>query len=175
MMRLRESLIEDGIIFCYSGYMTEEVLFSIGDVLKKRMTLGNVEKKIAKSIFHVFVEQFQNVIRYSAETEGDELQLLRYGLLTVGQHDDKDYFIACSNRIEQRDVPRLRDNLESIQRMSEDEMRQHYKNTLRGEIPEGSKGAGVGFIDIARHSKRFDFDFVDDAEFSSYFSLTAFV
>ncbi|MBF0471681.1 MAG: hypothetical protein HQL48_09945, partial [Gammaproteobacteria bacterium] len=160
-----------------SGYMTEEVLYSIGDVLKKRMEISNLEKKQARNIFHIFVEQFQNVIRYSAEVEGEEAEdkILRYGLMTIGENRDDGYFIACSNRIEKGDVSRLQSNLQSLQQMDEKTMRKYYKDTLRGETPDGSKGAGVGFIDIARHSQKFEFDFTDDSDESSYFSLTAYV
>ena len=47
-----------------------------------------------------------------------------------------------------------------------------YKETLKSETPEGSKGAGVGFIEIARRSsKPIRFDFIDVDDRFSFFAL----
>lgn len=181
MFSFREALAKQGVIFCYSGYMTEEILAGIGNSLKSKLAIENTDKKIARGIFSLFVEQVQNVIRYSAETEpsehnpdfeGDEL---RYGLLTVGQQDDR-HFVSCANMVPSWDVGRLRDNLTKIQNMDKDGLKALYKEILKGEVPEGSKGAGVGFVDIARRATNgFEFDFIDiDAE-HSYFALKAYI
>ena len=46
------------------------------------------------------------------------------------------------------------------------------KETLKGETPEGSKGAGVGLIEIARRSSRpIEFDFTDVDSRFSFFAL----
>ena len=60
--------------------------------------------------------------------------------------------------------------------MSKDELKARYKKILRGETPEGSKGAGVGLIDIARRSRHgFEFDFAEMDEGLKYFALKAYV
>jgi hypothetical protein len=49
-----------------------------------------------------------------------------------------------------------------------------YKETLKSEPEEGSKGAGVGFIEIARRaSKPIEFDFADVDDRFSFFALEA--
>ena len=62
--------------------------------------------------------------------------------------------IKAGNLIENADVERLREKLEQIRKADKDELKAMYKETLKGETPEGSKGAGVGFIEIARRSSR---------------------
>lgn len=166
MYDLRDTLGQQGITFCYSGYMTEGILLGIGNAIKTQMQLGDADAKVTKGVFAVFVEQVQNVIRYSAEKIGSEDSAeLRYGILTVGTKDDK-AFVACGNMIETRDAERLRDSLMHIKGLDRDGLKALWKETLRGETPKGSKGAGVGFIDIARNARHgIDFDFrkVDDA------------
>ena len=179
MFDFRKVLVEKGIIFCYSGYMTEEVLTSIGKAVRLKLELEAADKKTARNVFSVFVEQVQNVIRYSAEKEdvakAETEQELRYGVLTVGKSSDS-YFICCSNVIKGADVSRLQSSLSEIKSLDADGLKRLYKETLKGETPEGSKGAGVGFIDIARKaSKGFEFDFVPMDEQRSYFSLKAFI
>jgi len=179
MYEFRDELAQRGIIFCYSGYMTEEVLTGIGNALKTKLEFEREERARARSLFAVFVEQVQNVVRYSAEREAsgakDDTKELRYGVLTVGKADDK-YFVACSNLIAREDVQRLSKNLKLIQDMNNQELKTLYKETLRGETPEHSKGAGVGFIDIARRAIHgFEFDFLDINDDHSYFCLRAYV
>lgn len=179
MYNFRDELSREGIIFCYSGYMTEEVLTGIGGALRMKLEIEHEERARARSLFAIFVEQVQNVVRYSAEREADgelgDTKELRYGVLTVGKSNSK-YFVACSNLIARDDVPRLSKNLSAIQGMSADDLKALYKETLRGDAPEGSKGAGVGFLDIARRALHgFEFDFEDIDDDHAYFCLRAYV
>lgn len=178
MYEFRGYLQERGIIFCYSGYITEEVLTGIGHAIKKKLELENTEKNISRGLFSIFVEQVQNVIRYSAETitgDGTESEKeLRYGVLTVGKNDDT-YFVSCCNLIMQTDVDRLGASLNHIQNLDKKGLKTLYKEILKGDTPEGSKGAGVGFIDIARRATDFEYDFMKVDDDHSYFCLKAYL
>jgi hypothetical protein len=178
MYQFRDYLQEQGIVFCYSGYMTEQILTGIGEAVKRKLEVEDTDRKTARSVFSVFVEQVQNVIRYSAERESndlDEESMLRYGVLTVGRQDEK-FFIACGNLVEHDDIDRIRSSLEHIQSLDAEGLKALYKETLKGETPEGSKGAGVGFIDIARRATHgFEFDFSEVKDGRSYFCLKAYV
>ena len=179
MYDFRGYLQERGIIFCYSGYMTEEVLTGIGNAIRKKLELEDADRRTTKGLFSVFVEQVQNVIRYSAEGEpkdqADTPMDLRYGVLTVGKVDGK-YFVSCGNLIRRADVDRLDANLGHIQNLDKDGLKALYKETLKGDTPEGSKGAGVGFIDIARRAENgFDYDFARVDDDFSYFCLKAYI
>ena len=179
MYKFRGYLQEQGIIFCYSGYMTEEVLTGVGNAIKKKLELEQTDRMVAKGLFSIFVEQVQNVIRYSAEHVPPEIvepnAELRYGVLTVGTENER-YFVSCGNLIKRKDVERLGSALDHIKTLDKDGLKALYKETLKGETPEGSKGAGVGFIDIARRANNgFDFDFTAVDEGHSYFCLKAYV
>ncbi len=176
MYKFRNYLRETGIIFCYSGYMTEDVLLGLGKAIKQKMVMDDEDKETAKAVFSIFVEQVQNVIRYSAEKETkDDVAELRYGVLTVGRQDNK-VFVTCGNVIRNEDRERLKKNLTNIQKMNKDELKKLWKDTLRGKIPDGSKGAGVGFIDIARRTcQGFEFDFSEVDEEISFFTLKAYI
>jgi hypothetical protein len=58
--------------------------------------------------------------------------------------------------------------------MSKDELKALYKEQLRAEPEEGSKGAGLGFMEIARRaSKPIEFDFADIDSTYAFFALKA--
>lgn len=176
---LRDTMQNDKIMFCFSGYMTEDVLTGIGGALKKKLELEEADRTTSKSLFSIFVELVQNVIRYSAEfdesPEKPDLMDLRYGVLTVGISDNH-YFVACGNLVTRTDADRLSKGLKHIQALDKDGLKALYKETLKGETPEGSKGAGVGFIEIARRAGNgfeYDFESVDDEH--AFFAVKAFI
>ncbi|CAK0750540.1 GHKL domain-containing protein [Azospirillaceae bacterium] len=179
ILQLRENLTREGVLFCYCGYVTEEVLTSIGDALRDKLALENTDQSMARSLFSIFVEQVQNVIRYSAEKQEGALEEriidLRHGVLAVGQNNEG-YYVSCGNAIANIDVPRLCDGLAHIQKLDRKSLKALHKEILKGKTPEGSKGAGVGFIDIARLASRgFEFDFLKMDEDLSYFVLKAYL
>jgi hypothetical protein len=54
----------------------------------------------------------------------------------------------------------LREKLEPLRSMTLDEIKRAYQETLRAELPEGSKGAGLGFLTVARDaSEPLEFEF----------------
>ena len=180
LLNLRTQLRDAGIIFTYCGYVTEHVLAGVGDALKQKLLVEETDTKTARSVFAVFVEQTQNIIRYSAEKSEQQASPnreaappseLSYGIMTVSRDGDA-FVIKAGNLIEKADVERLREKLEQIRKADKDELKAMYKETLKGETPEGSKGAGVGFIEIARRSSRpIKFDFTDVDSRFSFFAL----
>lgn len=179
LFEIRSILRKQGIIFAYSGYVTEAVLSGVGEAIKQKLLFDDADTKTARSVFAVFVEQMQNMIRYSAETAVAGASApspgIRYGVLTIGQ-ENGDYVIHAGNLIQRSDVDRLRAKLSRIREMNKEELRALYKEQLRGDPGEGSKGAGLGFMEIARRaSKPIDFDFIDVDDKHAFFTLKASV
>jgi hypothetical protein len=177
---VRSILRKQGIIFAYSGYLTEAVLSGVGEAIKHKLALDDADTKTLRSVFAVFVEQMQNMIRYSAEKEPNsatEPPILeqRYGILTIGREGD-DYVIHAGNLVARSDVERLRARLSQIRSMNKEQLRAQYKERLRADPEEGSKGAGLGLMEIARRaSKPIEFDFTDVDDKHAFFTLKASV
>ena len=183
LFELRRTLHRQGVIFAYSGYVTEPVLSGVGEALKRKLKIDDADTKTLRSVFAVFVEQMQNIIRYSAEKmapivaeqETGALGEIRHGILTIGK-EGGEYVVYSGNLIERADVERLRARLTKIRDMSKDELRALHKEQLRSEPEAGSKGAGLGFMEIARRaSKPIEFDFIDVDAQHAFFSLKATV
>ncbi len=182
LMDLRSALHTQGVIFAYSGYVTEPVLSGVGEALKQKLAIDDADTKTLRSVFAIFVEQMQNIIRYSAEKattppppafDTKALREMRYGILTIGK-EDNDYVVCAGNLVERDDVKRLHARLSRIREMNKDELKALYKEKLRAEPEEGSKGAGLGFMEIARRaSKPIEFDFSDIDDDYVFFALKA--
>jgi hypothetical protein len=178
---LRATLQRQGIIFAFSGYMTETVLSGVGEAIKQKLTIDDADTKTLRSVFAVFVEQMQNIIRYSAELAAQSSAAdspfleIRYGIVTIGQ-EGSEYVVQAGNLVAQKDVERLRTRLTKIRDMNKEELRALHKEQLRAAPEEGSKGAGLGIMEIARRaSKPIEFDFTDVDGDYAFFTLKASV
>lgn len=172
------------IMFCYCGYVTDAVLTGVGEALKQKMAIDEADTKTMRSVFAVFVEQMQNIMRYSAEREppdevDDEATRealhhgLRYGVIAIG-HDGGVFFVDAGNLVLKHDVERLRAWLERIRASDKASLKALYREQLRAPREEAARGAGVGLIDIAlRASKPIEFDFTEVSQQHAFFSLRA--
>jgi hypothetical protein len=174
LLNFRNDLYNRGVLFCYSGYLTEAVLESIGTAMRLKLENDTSDRKLARTLFSVFVEQVQNVVRYSAEVEiGEGPTEMRYGLLAVGKDVDG-HFVTVGNLMLTADVPRLRDDLGEIQKLDKEALTTRYREILKAPPPEGSKGAGAGFTHIARLATRgIEFGFRETDNGLSFFGLKA--
>lgn len=197
-LALRQTLQSRGIVFSYSGYLNENILTGIGNALQSKMAIEHADQKVSRGIFSTFVEQVQNVIRYSEEKIGPEERVqqelaaaraegreadmpldegeLRYGTVVIGEKPDGSRFVTCANLIKSVNVPRITDSLESIRGLTRKELTHLMREHLKEGPPEGSKGAGVGFISIAREANgNWEYDMVPlpDGQFT-FFCLEAY-
>jgi hypothetical protein len=177
LLQFRSVLYTQGVLFCYSGYLTEAVLESIGTAMRLKLEADTADRKLARNLFSVFVEQVQNVVRYSAEVEfvaAEGQTEMRYGLLAVGK-DVGGHFVTVGNLMLTADVPRLRDDLREIQKLDKQALTTRYREILKAPPPEGSKGgAGAGFTHIARLANRgIEFGFMEVENGYSFFGLKA--
>lgn len=176
LYQFRTYLRERGILFAYSGYVTESVLSGVGEALRQKLSIEETDTKTVRSVFAVFVEQMQNIIRYSAESESTENAgsvELRYGVLTVANTNDH-YAVQAGNVILKSDRSRLEDKLSELVKMDKDALKSAYKSQLKAGPEPQSKGASVGLIEIARRaSMPLEYDFSDVSDDYAFFAIEA--
>jgi Family of unknown function (DUF6272) len=172
---LTQMLAQQHVSLCYSGYLSEEVLAGLSSMLRSTVAADNQDENLGKRVFSVFIEQAQNVMRYSA----DQLQDPdgcdhRFGIITFGIQDK--FFVLTGNRMLTADAERLRATLEEIRDLNKEDLRSYYRERLNSPPREGDKGAGLGLIEIARRvSQPFEFDFIPLDDCTSFFCLKAYI
>ena len=171
---IKRDLDAKGIVFSFSGYLSEGILYSLGEALREKMTLEETDGPTIRRVFSVFVEQMQNIIRYSAEklTGGDQRAVeLSAGMVTIGMEQGK-VFIVCGNIVLDSDVPRLRERLDFLKGLDKDAIKTYYREQLREAPEEGSRGATIGLIEIARRaSEPIEYDFAPSEDGKTFFCL----
>jgi len=174
----RSQLQEQRVLIAYSGYVSDGIVYALGDALKQKLAMDETDRSLTRRVFSVFVEQVQNIIRYSDESEGagtPPAPALRSGVVTVGIEDGR-FFVLCANIVDSAKVPRLRERLETLAEMDQDALRTYYRQKLRDESEAESQGGTIGLIEIARRaSAPIQFDFLEVDARSSFFCLKAFI
>lgn len=170
---LKSELDQQGIFFCFSGPISQALLMEVGDTLRNKLAREKTSPSTILKVFAMFVEQAQNIIRYSAEEViSDEASVqLGNGIVVVG-YDNGHYYVLCGNLVENEDVSFLSEQLKKLQTMNKEQLKIYYKEQRRKAPHDKSKGAGLGFIELARRSVtpiQFDFRNIDDKY--TFFSL----
>ena len=150
---LRDLADREGVMFFYNGYFSQKVLLAVGDTIKLKFQSEEEDRMTTKKVFSIFVEQVQNIIRYSDDTltgekEEDEM---RAGMVVIGKEAARQrYYVSCANYVPDSAVERLKTKLEALQKMDREAIKKAYRQKMREEPDEESKGAGLGFLEIAK-------------------------
>ena len=144
------------------------------DTLKSRLASEDGSSSAKRKLFSTFIEMAQNVLHYAAPLPAADTgprQALSapvpQGAIGVGRIDalacaqeagaepaPARFWIACSNAVRSEHVPRLAAKLDAVRAMSHPEIKAAYKaqlhNTDHGTSDDISRGAGLGWLTIAR-------------------------
>lgn len=150
-----ESLRGEGVILYFNGPVSQCVVEGMGDLMRRKLRSEEAEAKVSHRIFAILVEQMQNIVRYSAERDATGLDGgdMASGQVVVGREEDGRFYVACGNRIGADSGRRLSDRLNKVSSMSKDELKRYYKECRRKGPDAESRGAGLGFIEMARRAE----------------------
>lgn len=156
------------IIFYYVGYFSQTIIAAMADAVKLRAEHTGAVAQTRRKLFSSFIEMAQNIVHYSSdlhEKEGRATEPpMRHGAVFISLTDDR-YYLHCANPVGAEMAEKLRPKLERLRTLTIDEIKAEYKEMLRSETPPDSKGAGLGFLTVARDaSAPLEFEFSPAAE-----------
>ncbi|MCB1141446.1 MAG: hypothetical protein H7A24_14965 [Leptospiraceae bacterium] len=135
------------ILLSFKGAISQEVVTEFGSMIRSSLSAETNTKKI----FAVFIELAQNIVRYSAEQESGPDENSGVGIILL--REKKDYFyLSSGNMVVKESVSKIQERCEKVNSMNKDELKAYYQDKIRKPPEAGSKGAGIGLIDIARKS-----------------------
>jgi hypothetical protein len=148
---LYQSVASQNILVFYNGAISNEMVMQLGDILEKKQTLSGKMKRL----FSIFIEMSQNIMRYSIHREhldgADEPTGV--GMVLVVEHADA-YLISAANLVEQPDVKIIFEQIDYVNSLDKDALKALFLERRKMPPPPGSKGAGLGLIDMARKSDK---------------------
>jgi len=138
---------DQSILIEFKGGLSQEILMEMGDIINMKV---GVDKKI-KKIFSVFIELAQNMMKYSAEREMINGKDKGVGLILFAEAE-MNYYVYSGNLIDNDKLQQLILWLDEVNSATEEQLKIMYKEQSKKTLQPNQKGAGLGFIEIARKS-----------------------
>ncbi|MDR0248899.1 MAG: SiaB family protein kinase [Oscillospiraceae bacterium] len=152
-----DMLKANNVSVIYSGPIWANGIDGMAEMVLKRLEFEELPRSLSMSVFSIFVEQINNMMFYSAEKElhtgaGGDTEEVSRGVFVLGVDGDA-YFLQSGNVVTDSSAAILKERIDHINSMSKQELRQYSKQLLNADdsLP-GSKGAGIGLVEIARRS-----------------------
>lgn len=153
------------VVFYYEGYFSQPIIVAVADAVKMRIEQAGAAGRTQRKLFSSFIEMTQNIIHYSVDafTRNDTASFnneVRHGSICIATEAGR-YYLHCANPVHADIARQLRQKLEHLHTLNLDDIKREYKQTLRSETMQNSKGAGLGLLTVARDaSEPLEFEFI---------------
>jgi len=175
--RIRSVMEEEGIVFSFSGMISQLLTEFMIETAAVQFKNAGHNKTETKSMFLIAIEQLQNIMSYSKAKEIKDGSIYSSpGVLVVGYDKIKrKYYVNSSNEITLDDKQKVSQKIDFINTMDKQEQRKFLREKLRSAVDTHERGAGVGFIEMAkRSSEKLEYDF-EESDGKLYFHILAYV
>ncbi len=171
---IKEELDNKGIFLTYNGPFNQNLVIELVDLIK--IKLGSIAStRVINKIVTIFIEQTQNVIRYSECNISGLGCGTGSGICAIGISNKK-YFVTCGNFIHKDLKNNLKDKLDALVLLNKGELTALYKKQKKKILEPDSKGAGLGLIDMASKScKPLNYQFTDVDNEHCFFRITVYI
>ncbi|MBK8393767.1 MAG: hypothetical protein IPL26_00770 [Leptospiraceae bacterium] len=133
------------VLVSFKGAISQEVLTEFGTMIKSSLSAETNTKRI----FAVFVELAQNILHYSSEQQPNLGGNAGVGIIVLKEKQNL-FFLSSGNLVSNQSVEKIKAKCEKVNEMNKDQLKVYHQELIRGGRPDGSKGAGLGIVDIAR-------------------------
>ncbi len=160
---------QENLEYIYRGEFDISITDNILGLAEESLRLANHKTVIKKRVYFVLVEGLQNITRHQQE----KLRGLNIeeGLFVL-QRRENSYFITTGNVINKDEIPKLKEQLDTLNKLNNKELKEYSIDCLVGGKISDKGGAGLGLIEIARKSNGFlSYNFVKLTEQYYYFYL----
>lgn len=170
--RLFKGMQKDNLNYIYRGVFTQNITDSILSLTESNLEKQGENSKIKKRVFTIMVEGLQNITRHQETEENKGISDIA-GIFIIQDKDDR-YYITTGNPIYKKNIGRLTEQLNKINSLEPEELKQYYKSVLNDNIISDKGGAGLGLIEMARKSgNKLVYDFVDlEADYAFFYLNT---
>jgi hypothetical protein len=174
VMEFHKTMRENDISLVYEGEITHSITKAFTSLTEKKMTDEEESGITQRKVFHVMVECLQNISKH-AENGNDSYSTDGRGIFMVHKTEEL-YKITTGNLIADENVENLKRSLDLINSLNKDELTELYKKQIKEGQLSDKKGAGLGFIDIARKTgSKLEFSFKSVKNNISFFILTTII
>lgn len=154
LLQMHELLKEEDVILGFNGTLTQTIVTSLVESLEAELLSADVDKKLIHNAFTIITEQMQNIMSYSKdriERHGNNFESTGCVLVAFDKEKEK-YYISSSNKIKEGDEKVLKEKISYLNSLDEVALKRHYKEQRKSGKDKHERGAGLGFIMMAKSS-----------------------
>jgi hypothetical protein len=139
------------IILKYAGSISPEMITHALSIVEDSQLLKQERLQTRKKVYNVFVECMQNLYHHvDAPPTGLSIGGSPNFGIVVLVHDGSFYRITTGNFILRSKVNLIKDRIEQLNSLSDEEVRMLYRDILGNETISEKGGGGLGMLDIVR-------------------------
>ncbi len=151
-------LRKNNIKLIYEGEISHDIIKAFTALTENDLKERNESNPTLKKVFNIMVESLQNISKH-ADCIDERISKNGRGILLVSETDDC-YNITTGNVIKNDAAVRIKKDIDAINELSKNELRELFKKKLSSGRLSEKGGAGLGFIDIRRKSNnKLDYNF----------------
>jgi hypothetical protein len=169
LYNLYNELKHDNQCLLYNGSFSNALLTKIIGLSEANQKQYKEELKTQRRVSYLLAECFQNIMKHG-EKEKDEEIVPAGTSFFINRNSNGAHYIFSANLIQNENINVLKNQIDSLNNMSEEELNQLYKKTIKDGKISDKGGAGLGLIDMARKSgHKLEYAFVNYNENASIF------
>ncbi len=177
LYKLEHILESEGIIFVsYGGLLSQQIIVGMTEALEHESESNVLGMKTSHNILSIFIELSQNMLSYGHKMALLNSHFNQKGLIIVGyEQASTSYYILSRNIIKTTDMEAIKLKIEQLLPMNKDELKTLYRELRKSGKDKHEKGAGIGFIEIARRCDHIEYTFTKKDEDTHYFAFKAII
>lgn len=154
--------IDETIIYEFSEKINEESIIKSAEHIEQLLIDNNAKPNKIKNVFEIIIEVMQNMLNYSygnKELENNKKEATGSLILSYQSSEDS-YCLQSCNLIEEFQKQTITDKIDSLKNLDDKALRRLSREKMRHRKDNHDKGAGLGFIMMARKTLepiKFDF------------------
>ncbi|PRY96000.1 SiaB family protein kinase [Marinilabilia salmonicolor] len=143
--------LQGDVIFKYTGSISPEMITHALEAVEDSPLLRKERLQTRKKVYNVFVECLQNLYHH---VDAPPAGLSAGGSPNFGivclVHDGSFFRVTTGNFILRSKVNFIKDRIEQLNSLSDEEVRMLYRDILGNEALSEKGGGGLGMLDIVR-------------------------
>ncbi|MCU7834989.1 MAG: SiaB family protein kinase [gamma proteobacterium symbiont of Taylorina sp.] len=175
--KLEIILEDDGIIFLsYGGMLSQSLIVGMTDALEKESQINEMSMKVTNNLLTIFIELSQNMMNYSKYSALHKKGFDSKDLIIVGYDKNENYYYIFSrNILNVQDKEKIIPWIDQVLPLNKDELKILYRELRKSGKGKHDKGAGIGFVEIARRCDKIEYYFTKIDENIHSFSFKAII